>query len=462
MGPSRGPSGHLGAIWGIFLYIDLSFWAYMVMASSSESRVEQESSSDEQSKNPQDAGEDELHEESKSENRVLQIKLAPVSAHSFAVGGSVAKPSAAEKAAAKAVEKAKMGAWKLAGKKWRADEEFKQKFGYAKHVDATVQRTLGFLETGPASQSLSSGSSGDAVTTEVASAVVEPVILVEVLEPSDPLTDAVRTFRGMLLQYMMDDTARARPDFGVMRARLSSPHRAALEAASPGDLQAKLEDTSSDSALISVMARSRVAIELAGRRAGMEAAAVGGCVEEAMVKAEKATRSAWTPAVMDELGAKDDLEKAVVAERRRLENIEYQKKGVKAAKKYREAKARKRARLLSPFDGHTVSGAAVKRQRVRVRKAAPKPAGVLVGATVKVAETVASSSVAVAVAASSVDVAGAASAVDVAVAASSVDVAVAASAVDVETVAASSVDVAVAASSSFVVEAVASGSDAHP
>jgi hypothetical protein len=419
----------------------------------------------------------------------LQIKLAPVSAHSFAVGGSVAKSSAAEKAAAKAVEKAKMGAWKLAGKKWRADEEFKQKFGYAKHVDATVQRTLGFLETGPASQSLSSGSSGDAVTTEVASAVVEPVILVEVPDvtdeagvagdavttevasavasessasvPSDPLTDAVRTFRGMLLQYMMDDTARARPDFGVMRARLSSPHRAALEAASPGDLQAKLEDTSSDSALISVMARSRVAIELAGRRAGMEAAAVGGCVEEAMVKAEKATRSAWVPAVMDELSAKDDLEKAVVAERRRLENIEYQKKGVKAAKKYREAKARKKARLSSPFAGHTVSGA-VKRQRVRVRKAAPKPAGVLVGATVKVAETVASSSVAVAVAASSVDVAGAASAVDVAVAASSVDVAVAASAVDVETVAASSVDVAVAASSSFVVEAVASGSDAHP
>jgi hypothetical protein len=325
------------------------------------------------------------------------------------------------------------------------------------------------------------GVAGDAVTTEVASAVVEPVILVEVPDvtdeagvagdavttevasavasessasvPSDPLTDAVRTFRGMLLQYMMDDTARARPDFGVMRARLSSPHRAAIEAASPGDLQAKLEDTSSDSALISVMARSRVAIELAGRRAGMEAAAVGGCVEEAMVKAEKATRSAWTPAVMDELSAKDDLEKAVVAERRRLENIEYQKKGVKAAKKYREAKARKRARLLSPFAGHTVSGAAVKRQRVRVRKAAPKPAGVLVGATVKVAETVASSSVAVAVAASSVDVAGAASAVDVAVAASSVDVAVAASAVDVETV---------AASSSFVVEAVASGSDAHP
>jgi hypothetical protein len=398
----------------------------MVMASS-ESHVEQESSRDEQSKDHQDAGEDELHEESKSENLVLQIKLAPVSAHSFAVGGSVAKPSAAEKAAAKAVEKAKMDAWKLAGKKWEADENFKQKFGYAKHVDATVQRTLGFLETGPASQSLSSGSSGDAVTTEVASAVVEPVILVEVLDadeagvagdavttevasavasessasvPSDPLTDAVRTFRGMLLQYMMDDTVRARPDFGVMRARLSSPHRAALEAASPGDLQAKLEDTSSDSALISVMARSRVAIELAGRRAGMEAAAVGGCVAEAMVKAETATRSAWVPAVMDELGAKEDLEKAVVAERRRLENIEFEKKSVKAAKKYREAKARKRAKLLSPFAGHIVSGAAVKRRRVRVRKAAPKPAGVLVGATVKVAETFAASSVDVAVAAS--------------------------------------------------------------
>jgi hypothetical protein len=81
-----------------------------------------------------------------------------------------------------------------------------------------------------------------------------------------------------------------------------------------------------------------------------------------------------------------------------------------------------------------VSGAAVKRRRVRVRKAAPKPAGVLVGATVKVAETFAASSVDVAVAASSVDVAVAVSSVDVAVAACSVDVA----------------------------EAVASGSGVHP
>jgi hypothetical protein len=103
--------------------------------------------------------------------------------------------------------------------------------------------------------------------------------------------------------------------------------------------------------------------------------------EAARVKAEKEARSAWVQAGLDELIAKEDLAKAVAAERRKAETIELDKKIAKDAEKYREAKARKAARVSSGVSSGASSGTSsgTKRRQAakKGRDAAPTPEGAM-------------------------------------------------------------------------------------